>query len=67
MYSIPEPNLDPPEDRIYSYCSCCHGEIYEGEFYYNIDGQMIHTDCLSDFANSYFSHCVALDEGEMEV
>ena len=59
MFSIPEPMLDPPEDRIYSYCSCCHGEIYEGEFYYDIDGQTVHTDCLSDFANDYFSHCMA--------
>ena len=35
----------------------CGGEIYEGETVYNIDGQLIHEDCLHDFADDYFKNC----------
>ena len=28
-----------------------------GETVYNIDGQLIHEDCLHDFADDYFKDC----------
>lgn len=49
--------LDPPEDKIFGYCSCCGREIYEGEEIYNIKGEVIHEDCLHDFADEYFKDC----------
>lgn len=40
LFNIPEPPIDPPEDkrkRVYS-CAICDGEILEGEDYYDIPG-----------------------------
>ena len=54
---IPEPRFDPPEPKVFGYCQHCGGEIYEGETYYNIDGQIIHEDCLWDFAKEHFADC----------
>ena len=63
-YYEPEPRLDPPEDVIFAECDHCGGEIYEGETYYEIDGQYIHEDCLRDFAEKYFADrkCKAIVE-----
>lgn len=47
---IPERPLEPPEDKIYGYCDYCGGEIYEGEDVYEIFGDVIHEDCLLDYA-----------------
>lgn len=47
---LPERPLEPPEEKPIAYCDYCGGEIYEGETVYNIDGQLIHEDCLHDFA-----------------
>lgn len=49
MYDIPERPLDPPEDVIVGYCDYCGGEIYEGEEVYEIDGDVVHEDCLLDY------------------
>lgn len=46
---IPERPLDPPEDKVFAMCDHCGGEIYEGEEYYEIDGDLIHEDCLLDY------------------
>jgi len=54
---IPERPLEPPEDVVVGYCDQCGGEIYEGETVYRIDGQLIHEDCLEDFAKDYFADC----------
>lgn len=54
---IPERPLDPPEDVVVGYCVHCGGEIYDGETVYNIDGDLIHEDCLHDFAKDYFADC----------
>ena len=38
MYNIPEPPLDPPEDkrkRVYS-CAICDDDIREGDEYYDL-------------------------------
>lgn len=36
-YEIPEPSLTPKEPRVLHYCTCCGGEIYEGEEYYHLE------------------------------
>lgn len=48
-YIVPEPPLDPPEDKIFGYCAHCGGEIYEGEDIYIIDSEAVHEDCLLDY------------------
>lgn len=35
-YETPEPSLAPKEPRVMHYCTCCGGEIYEGEEYYHL-------------------------------
>ena len=50
MYNfIPERPLDPPEDKVFCYCDHCGGEIYDGEEYYEIKGDLVHEDCLLDY------------------
>ena len=52
-----EPPLDPPEDEVFAECDQCGGEIYVGEEYYDIDGDLIHEDCLCDYARDRFANC----------
>lgn len=49
-YDCPEAPLEPPEDKIFGYCDHCGGEIYMGEDIYEINGDIIHEDCLLDYA-----------------
>jgi hypothetical protein len=58
FYREPELPIDPPEDRIFTTCDYCKGEIYEGESYYRIDGQDICVECLRDFSSDYFADCI---------
>lgn len=30
-YETPEPSLTPKEPKVVHYCTCCGGEIYEGD------------------------------------
>lgn len=48
---------EPPEDKVYATCSHCGNEIYEGEMFYDIEGDYIHEDCLHDYADNYFKDC----------
>lgn len=57
FYGFPEPPLDPPEDVVVGYCACCGDEIYEGDDVYEIDGDLIHDDCLREYAEKFFSDC----------
>jgi hypothetical protein len=42
----------------YYYCDYCDGEIYGGEVYYCADtGDIIHTDCLLDWARGLVRIC----------
>lgn len=66
MYE-PERPLEPPEDKIYGYCNLCGGEIYEGDTIYEINGQLIHEECLEEFAKDYFSGCRTEARPEVEV
>lgn len=56
-WDVPERPLEPPEEKPVAYCGCCSGEIYAGDTVYRIDGQLIHEDCLGDFAKDYFGDC----------
>lgn len=56
-WDFPELPLEPPEDKPVGYCAHCGQEIYEGETVYDIDGELIHEDCLADFAAEYFADC----------
>ncbi len=44
--------LEPPDDVIVGRCDYCGGEIYEGEDVYEIDGDIIHEECLLDFVKN---------------
>ena len=37
-------------------CCLCAGEIYVGQVYYAADCGPVCTDCLPDYARSYFFH-----------
>ena len=54
---LPEYHLDPPEDRIFAVCDQCGGEIYEGETYYDIEGDYIHEDCFEEYAREEYADC----------
>lgn len=37
-------------------CALCGGEIYRGEYYYELDGKKVCRPCLERYAQRYFSH-----------
>ena len=49
--------LEPDAERIFALCDHCGGEIYEGEDYYEIDGDSIHADCLYDYIRDLYADC----------
>lgn len=48
------------EDR----CALCLGEIYCGEYYYALEGQMICEHCLEGYARRYFAPCLRRVDAE---
>lgn len=36
-------------------CSLCGDTIYRGEDYYQVNGQVVCTGCLTEFAEGYFA------------
>lgn len=42
-----------PEPIIIGKCEACREDIQKGETHYNIDGDLIHDDCLTDWASKY--------------
>ena len=42
-------------DGVAVQCQCCDGEIYQGENYYFINGDIFCEDCLEDYARRYFT------------
>lgn len=36
-------------------CALCRGEIYEGEYYYRLEGRAVCESCLDRFARRHFS------------
>lgn len=51
---ISDRSPEPPEDGVCFHCDFCRGEIYVGDSYYSIDGEVICPDCLGRFAKRYF-------------
>mgnify|MGYP001053982660 CR=1 FL=1 len=66
-WDVPERPLEPPEEKPVAYCGFCDSEIYVGDTVYRIDGQLIHEDCLEDFAKDYFGDCKEEIEPEIRV
>jgi hypothetical protein len=44
-----------PDDDLKVFCSCewCGGEIYVGEEYIEVQGDNIHDDCFSEYAEEH--------------
>lgn len=55
--NIPELPLEPPEDVLVGYCNHCGDEIYAGEWYCEVDGELLHNDCLPDFEKEHSEAC----------
>lgn len=47
-------NTDLQQINPLNDCCICHGEIYEGDIYYEIGGEIFHYECLEEFAKLYF-------------
>lgn len=45
---------DRQQAEIFAVCSCCGGEIYLGQLYYEIEKKLVCPECLSEFARGYF-------------
>ena len=41
------------EAEVIGKCEHCGDDIYEGEDYYDIEGEIIHEDCLREWAEKY--------------
>lgn len=53
-FDLLEQPLEPTEVVCF-HCDFCRGEIYVGDSYYSIEGEVICPDCLGRFAKQYFS------------
>lgn len=43
---------DQQSASVIVHCAACQGEIYGGELVYRIGGDIIHTDCLAEYAEA---------------
>ena len=60
MYGMPASydrwkTREPDYPRPVTRCAQCKDEIYEGDEVYNVDGDLIHTDCFEDYARKVLS------------
>lgn len=58
MERIREPKerpLEPPEPSVVCECDVCGQDIYDCETYWDIEGDIVCSDCLRDYAEDYFS------------
>lgn len=42
-----------PQPKLVGYCEHCKEAVYRYEDYYDIDGELVHEDCLTDWAKKY--------------
>ncbi len=54
MKSIADSSYLQETPHITGICAHCNMEIYAGEDYYFIDGDLVHEDCLRSFSEDYF-------------
>lgn len=57
LNAMSEYYLKLPEEKIFATCDYCDGDIYDGEIYYDIDGDKIHEDCFVEYCRNIFSDC----------
>lgn len=53
MVSEPEPKY-----RTVCRCDSCGSDIYEGDYFYYFDGDIICADCMEDYVNEHFRRCI---------
>ncbi len=51
---IAERPLEPPANQIFGECAQCCVPIFEGDAYYEVNGQYVHTDCFPAYAKDFF-------------
>lgn len=59
MANTRQTQADPQQQSAYAICGCCGGEIYLGQLYYEMDDRYVCTECLGEYAKSYFTACPA--------
>lgn len=53
MVSEPEPKY-----RTVCRCDSCGSDIYEGDYFYYFDGDIICADCMEYYVNEHFRRCI---------
>ena len=48
---------DKQLEKPICYCDFCGAEVYSGDLIYRIEGEIIHEECLSDYAEERFRPC----------
>lgn len=46
MDRVPDIRLDPPEVKAVLNCDLCGDEIFEGDYYYDLNGEVICENCV---------------------
>ena len=47
-----------PMYRTVCRCDSCCSDIYEGDYFYDFDGDIICADCMEDYVNEHFRRCI---------
>lgn len=42
-------------EKVFSNCDHCDGEIYAGEDYYQIEDSLLHEDCLESYVKDHIA------------
>lgn len=53
MVSEPEPKY-----RTVCRCDSCGSDIYEGDYFYDFDGDIICADCMEDYVKEHFRRII---------
>lgn len=44
--------------RTVCICDSCCSDIYEGDYFYDFDGDIICADCMEEYVNEHFRRCI---------
>lgn len=47
-----------PKYRTVCRCESCSSDIYEGDYFYDFDGDIICADCMEEYVNEHFRRCI---------
>ena len=52
--------VSEPEPKYMTVCRCdsCGSDIYECDYFYYFDGDIICADCMEDYVNEHFRRCI---------